>query len=136
MKFPEGVKSEVSSAFELNAKQLVAMQKRLVAVDDGDLKRSIQWRRGTAGKVRYAMGSAPASDLAVVVSAGDTNVRYAHIVEFGAAPHIAGGIFKGAQHPGAPAQPFFFPAYRALRRRFRNRNRRAMKKAIEKSAGG
>ena len=38
-------------------------------------------------------------------------VFYSHLVEFGTAPHINGGIFAGSKHPGTRPQPFMRPAW-------------------------
>ena len=68
-----------------------------------------------------------------VVSVGNSGVRYAHLVEFGAAPHEAGGMFDGAEHPGAPAQPFFWPAVRTTLRTHKRRMLAKVKKAVEQA---
>jgi HK97 gp10 family phage protein len=39
--------------------------------------------------------------------------RYAHLVEFGTAPHWQPNRFGGIMHPGARAKPFMRPAYEA-----------------------
>ena len=41
-------------------------------------------------------------------------VFYSHLVEFGTAPHINGGIFAGSKHPGTRPQPFMRPAWDAM----------------------
>lgn len=37
--------------------------------------------------------------------------RHGHLVEFGTAPHINGGVFAGTQNPGTAARPFMRPAW-------------------------
>lgn len=79
------------------------------------------------------------------VSAGSKEAYYARFVEFGTAASAAseGQLFKrqkGATrgmrrkdkkaHAATPARPFFWPAYRLLRKRLRARMTRAAKKAI------
>lgn len=115
-----------------SADELADMQRRLSPVDDGDLRESITVTPPGATTPPYSQpgGSKTAGPLQAIVTAGNSKVRYAHLVEFGAAPHIAGGIFAGAQHPGAPAQPFFWPSYRVLRKRIKNRTSRTIRKAI------
>lgn len=61
-------------------------------------------------------GSRVAADTEVLVTAGNTDVRYAHLVEFGTAQ--------------AEAQPFFWPGFRLLRQRLQNRLNRAARKAV------
>jgi HK97 gp10 family phage protein len=61
-------------------------------------------------------GSRVAGELEVLVTAGDQDVRYAHLVEFGTSK--------------SEAQPFFWPAFRLLQKRIKNRTRRAIGKAV------
>jgi len=127
---PQATLVNLRDAFAKGAQQVVDAQKRAVPVRSGDLQASIEWNWGTSRKVAYSQGFTGKGDLSVRISAGNTKVRYAHIVEFGAAPHVAGGIFKGAAHPGERAQPYFFPPYRANKKSVKARFRRALKKAI------
>ncbi len=62
-------------------------------------------------------GSRVAGETEVIVTAGNSDVRYAHLVEYGTAD--------------ANAQPFFWTAFRLLRNRAQNRINRAAKKAIK-----
>lgn len=112
---PEGVREAISGALEKNAEELVAMQKRLAPVDAGDLRDSIEWNEG-AGSGRT--GVKGERGLAVVVSAGGPAAFYARFVEFGSQSRAA--------------RPFFFPAYRALRRRMKSRVSRAQNRAIKR----
>jgi HK97 gp10 family phage protein len=54
---------------------------------------------------------------AAAVTAGNSDVRYAHLVEFGTTK--------------APAQPFFWPAFRSQRKRAETRIKRALSKAVK-----
>ncbi|GAA4111171.1 HK97-gp10 family putative phage morphogenesis protein [Aminobacter aganoensis] len=67
-------------------------------------------------------GSRVAGETEVIVTAGNTDVRYAHLVEFGTAQ--------------AEAQPFFWPAFRLLRLRLQNRLNRAARKAVRDEWNG
>ena len=118
------------------ADEISALQKSLAPVDDGDLRASIHVTRPGETTPPYSQpgGSRQAGENEAIVTAGNTKVRYAHLVEFGTAPHVAGGIFEGAQIPAIPAQPFFWPAYRALRSRVRGRITRNINKAIKQAA--
>lgn len=107
-RLPDETKREMLKALNKNADELVAMQKRLAPVDDGMLRDSIQKKPGR-------------HDLAVTVEAGGAEAFYARWVEFGT--------------PTAAAQQFFFPAYRALRKRIKSRITRASTKAAKKVAG-
>lgn len=66
-------------------------------------------------------GSRVAGDTEVIVSAGNSDVRYAHLVEYGTA--------------SAEAQPYFWPAFRLLKKRLQNRIKRAAKKAVKEAWG-
>ena len=70
------------------------------------------------------------------ISAGNTFVRYAHLVEFGTAPHAQGGKFAGTMHPGTPAKPFFYPMYRLGKKRAKSRITRGVNRAAKKVAAG
>jgi len=135
---PTEVRSAIKQALAEGADEITDMQKRLAPVKTGDLRNSIVQTWGGA-RVRYSSLSATAGagdpDLTVRISAGNSKVRYAHLIEFGTAPHINGGKFAGSQHPGTKAQPFFYPPYRALRKRVKSRITRATTKAAKKVAG-
>lgn len=75
-----------------------------------------------------------AGNLQITVFAGGGDAYYARMIEFGTAPHLNGGRFAGSKHPGTAAQPFFFPAFRANRRRAKSRVSRAINKAAKKVA--
>lgn len=135
---PPAVRKALKESITQGADEITAMQRRLAPTKTGKLRASIKQTWG-GGKVAHAsVGGGGAGegdpDLTVTLSAGDRSVRYAHLVEFGTAPHTLGGIFAGAQHPGTTARPFFFPAYRALRRRVKSRITRAAKKAARQVA--
>lgn len=132
-------KEEIRKALALSAGEIVDLMKRTVPVDDGDLRDSITWRYGDEAKVKYSqtLGTAGGGhELSVRISAGNSRVRYAHLVEFGTSAHIVGGKFAGAKHPGSAAQPFFYPSYRLGKRRAKSRVSRAVTKAAKKVAAG
>lgn len=137
-KLPAEVRSAVKQAIAQSADELTDTMKRLAPKDTGKLRDSITQTWG-GGKVAHASlsGGAGATgdpDLTVTITAGNSGVRYAHLVEFGTAPHINGGKYAGTKHPGAKAQPFFFPAYRAQKRRIKGRITRAITKAARAQA--
>lgn len=135
---PAEVRSSIKQALAQGADEITEMQKRMAPAKSGDLRNSIKQTWG-GDKERYSSLSVGAGggdpDLTVRISAGNSKVRYAHLVEFGTAPHINGGKFAGSQHPGTTAQPFFYPPYRALRKRVKSRISRATTKAAKKVAG-
>lgn len=60
--------------------------------------------------------------------------RHGHLVEFGTAPHINGGMFKGSKHPGSKPQPFMRPAWDAEKEPTVDRLRGLLWEQIEKRA--
>lgn len=136
---PEVAKARIQAAMEQGANEIVDMMKSLAPVDDGDLRDSIGWTWGKKPKYAQALATAKSSlagDLTLTIYAGNSKVRYAHLVEFATRAHINGGQFAGTQHPGTAAQPFFFVSWRALRKRTKSRIRAATTKAAKEVAAG
>ncbi len=67
-------------------------------------------------------------ELAAIIHVDDWKAAW---VEFGTAPHINKGEFAGTQNPGTPAQPFFFPGYRARKKQVQARINKAARQAIK-----
>lgn len=126
---PAKVLAATRKAMEQGANELVAMMKRLVPVDEGTLRDSIGWTWGEApaGSMKLAESKTVSRGLKITVYAGNektivTNSRgegwqNAALQEFG--------------RQGVAAQPFFFPSYRAMRKRIKSRVTRAMRAAIK-----
>lgn len=118
---PQVVRSEIGKAIEESAIELSEMQQRLAPKGrTGKLSKS--------NKYRITKGE----EFRAVVFNDDPK---APLVEFGTKAHTAGGRFKGATIPAIPARPFFYPAYRALRKRIKSRVSRSITKGIKKVAG-
>ena len=98
------------------AQLVVNMQKKLVPVDDGDLRDSIHWFFG-AGAVGLQKQT---NETRAVIMAGGKKAPHARIIEFGARNH--------------PKQPFFFPGYRAMRKRAKAIINKGVKAAVQKAA--
>lgn len=142
---PKRVEARAKIAMEAGADELVAMMKRLVPVDDGELRDSIGWTWGDAPAGAKVVTSSEVGErgLKITVYAGNEKAYYAAWVEFGTAPHnvaLGGGTVAGQKvaadgggngHPGGKPQPFFFPSYRSLRKRIRARIRRETAKAFK-----
>lgn len=112
---PGNVKQALREALHQGADELVAMQKSLVPVDEGALRDSI--RKVVDNSGRDVKGD---EGLRVyVIAGGSREGEHATWVEFGT--------------KNTPAQPFFWPSYRFLRRRIRGRVGRAGGKAIRES---
>lgn len=122
---PAKIEAATRKAMETGAQELVDMMKRLAPHRTGELRDSIGWAWNKAPAGATVIGeSAPTSrGLKIVVFAGDEVAFYARFVEFGTS--------------NSPAHPYFFPSYRALRKRIKSRVTREMKKAIRaESANG
>lgn len=150
---PIKVREAVRTALAQNANELVGMMKRLVPVDQGDLRDSIGWTFGDAPDGSISVGAlgggADADDfggIKVTVYAGSKQAWYARFVEHGTSGGVSGqrtnitgshqsksGRKSYRTHPGAAAQPFFYASYRALRKRMRSRLSRARNKAIREA---
>jgi HK97 gp10 family phage protein len=115
------------------AQKIVDLMKRLVPVDDGDLRDSIDWTFGDAPQGAIRIAAARAGALTVTIFAGNEKAYYARFVEFGTAPHTQAGQFAGTQHPGTAAQPFFFPSFRAMRKEVRRMLAKAVREAVRKA---
>lgn len=125
----------LEDAGEKTAREMVSAARNFAPVKSGALRDSIVATPPGGSPPRYSQGSRSVPLGAWLVSAGDTHVRYAHLVEFGTNPHIAGGIHMGAAIPHVRAQPFFWPAYRIVRKRHKARASRAITSAIKKVGG-
>jgi HK97 gp10 family phage protein len=106
-RIPQQTKTELQAELQRSAQDLVALQSSLAPVDQGDLASSIKTSPGK-------------NELAIRVEAGGPNAVYARWQEFG--------------REGQPAQPFFFPAFRALRRTIKRRLSRVAGKAARRDA--
>ncbi|ATU92010.1 HK97 gp10 family phage protein [Phyllobacterium zundukense] len=119
MRMPEAYVKAVVPANEKSATELANLQKRIAPEDTGALKESIAVTGPNQATPAYSQpgGSRVAGPLEVLVTAGDSGVRYAHLVEYGTKE--------------AEAQPFFWIALKLLRKRMENRRSRAGRKAIK-----
>ncbi len=117
-------RDEIRRAMETSADEIVALAKNLVPVDKGDLKDSIGWTWGKAPKGAMTLGKVQTNEVdsgfTITIFAGNSEAYYARWVEFGTQKMAA--------------QPYFYPSYRALRRRSKSRVTRAVTKAIKKVA--
>ncbi len=138
---PDAARKEIAKAMEQSANEIVVLAKSLAPVESGDLQMSIGWSWGDAPKGSMVLGTVKtegkgAGNLRITVFAGGGEAFYARFIEFGTAPHVNQGRFAGSQHPGTAAQPFFYPAYRATRRRAKGRVSRAITKSAKRVAAG
>ncbi|ADH89364.1 phage protein, HK97 gp10 family [Ancylobacter novellus DSM 506] len=116
---PREVKQAVQPALQRSGEELVATMRQLAPEDTGALKESIVATPAGQSTPVYSQpgGATVVPENAVAVTAGNTDVRYAHLVEYGTAE--------------APEQPFFWPAVRLTRKRITSRIKRAVSKAVK-----
>lgn len=117
-------------AMEQGAEELVEAMRRMAPVlkkpdpdrRAGALRDSIRWTWGSAPKGAMVLdrldSGRETAEMRITIYAGNKEAFYARFVEFGT-------------RTGIPAQPFFYPAYRSLRRRIRARITREIRKAIQ-----
>lgn len=132
-KLRDDTAADVAPAMAKAAQDIVDMMQRLVPVNSGELRESIGFTFGAAPKYAQKVTSASFGATTVTIFAGNSRVRYAHLVEFGTAAHINGGLFAGSQHPGTTPKPFFFVSYRALKKEAAKMIRKAIKDAVKRA---
>jgi HK97 gp10 family phage protein len=156
---PPRAEKEIRLAMEAGADEVVTLAKSLAPLgkatgrdssnNPGRLRDSIGWVWGGSvpkgsiklGSVSSGSGRRP-GDLVITIFAGDDKAFYARWVEFGTRPHTIkakdaptltrAGINFGTSvsHPGAStSNAFFYPAYRALRKKIKARISRAVNKS-------
>lgn len=116
---PAVVRKDTEAAAVRAANRMADDMRRLVPVDEGDLKASITVTPPGGSTPSYSVGGGQTVPPgAAAVTAGDETARHAHFVEFGTR--------------SAPAQPFFLPAVRSNRRPAARAIASAGKRAIKK----
>lgn len=115
---PQEVRKAVQPSLVKSGEELAGLMRQLAPEDEGDLKESIAVTAPGEQTPAYSQpgGSRVAGELEVLVTVGNTDVRYPHLQEYGTAHH--------------EAQPFFWPSFRLLRKRLSNRTKRAVAKAV------
>lgn len=136
---PAGVRESVVPSLVKSGDELAGTMKQLAqhSKDSGALIDSITVTLPGQATPAYSQpgGSRVAGEYEVVVTAGNREVRYAHLVEYGTAERINKGLFAGTANPGTEAQPFFWPSVRLLKKRVRSRIRRSIGKAVRSHWG-
>ena len=122
---PKAVREAVKPALVKSADEMASGMKFLAegSRDTGALIDSIQVTGPGMQTPPYSQpgGSYQVKENEAVVTAGNGDVRYAHLVEYGTKK--------------APEQPFFWPTVRTQNKRAANRIKRAMRKAIKDNWG-
>ena len=116
---PDAIRAAAVAALEAEAAKIVASMKARAPKLSGDLAESIGWTWGAAPAGAMVVGTvaARAGDAArITIYAGGGDAFYARFQEFGTVK--------------MPASPFFYPTWRAERRRARSAITRRITKAI------
>lgn len=150
-KLPKAVGDAVRQAMEEGAEEIVQAMRRFVPVDTGALRDSINWCWGDPpadAKVITQLkrsASAGINDNHITIFAGDFDAYYARWVEFGTRARAPGAYRdeKGHRrnagtggHAATQAKPFFYPIWRAYKKRLATRITRNVNAAIKKVAAG
>lgn len=132
---PKAARAAMQPALLKAANQMAADMRAAVPVDEGALKDSIIATPGGQSTPPYSQpgGAVVVPELQVLITAGNSTVRYPHLVEFGTAPHTNQGQFPGTYHSGTEAQPFFWPAVRLNKKKATGAIKRAIRKAVKDS---
>ena len=139
-RLPQASIDKIRPAMEAAADEVVGMAKRLVPVASGALRDSIGWtwgndipagalvigqlrgRKGGSARRRSSRPRGKRQVDSITIFAGDRVAFYARFVEFGTVK--------------TPATPFFYPAYRAQRKRVKASIRKATREAAKAVAKG
>lgn len=131
-RIPGATRAKIRPALQNGANQITSLQKRLVPVRSGELRKSIGWSwRGMPSLMGVASEAAGVwaqsnvhqqGSLIITIYAGNRKAFYARWVEFGTSKMAA--------------QPYFFPGYRAVRKSVKNEIRAAARAAIKDMARG
>lgn len=124
---PKEVRKAVQPALVKSADEIADTMRMLAPVDDGDLRDSITVTSPGFATPPYSQpgGSRVAPSNAALITAGNTDVRYAHLVEYGHGNGVRGST--------VPPHPFFWPAYRIHKKRAAARIKRAISKAVKEA---
>lgn len=124
---PKNVKEAVQPTLQKQADAMADTMRRLApddpATDAPDLKSSIAVTPGGQQTPPYSQpgGSMTVPENAVAVTAGNSDVRYPHLQEYGTTRH--------------PAQPFFWPSVRLHRKKAQQAIKRGVARAVKKEWG-
>ena len=132
---PQAARNAVSPALLKSAEEIAAVQRSLAPEDSGDLKDSITVTAPGQTTPPYSQpgGSMTAPENAAVITVGNADVRYAHLVEYGHGNGFVKGATQGTRGGTVPAHPFFWPGFRMARKRATDRIKRAIGKAIREA---
>ena len=160
-KIPDVVREAAAAAMEEGAQEIVDAMKMAAPIERGDLRDSIGWTWGEVPAGAFMVDEIRSgknkgdqyATMRIKIYAGNKDAFYARFIEFGTAPHsldrnasvaraASGSAINqrrqqsGRQHPGTPAQPFFFPTWKRERAKFQRRIRDRIRKRIKEAFNG
>lgn len=114
--------AEVQPALAKAGDRVAGTMRQLAPEDTGDLKKSIEVTPAGQSTPPYSQpgGETVVPENQVMITAGNTEVRYPHLVEYGTTE--------------SSAQPFFWPAYRLEKKKAAAAIKRAISKAVRQGA--
>lgn len=121
MAIPQAIREDLKPTLMQSGNELADAMRHLAepSRDTGALIESVEVTAPGGNTPAYSQpgGARTAGELEVIVTVGNEDVRYPHLVEYGTAL--------------ADAQPFFWPAVRLLQRRINNRTNRKIRALIK-----
>ena len=121
MKIPLEVRAAAATEALLASLALSEAMRQRAPVDDGVLRASVRVERGRSGDRFFVKAGGPTTTRPVRKGAS-ASYDYALAIELGT--------------KGRPAQPFFYPTYRAAKAQIRAGIAREIRKAVAKFNGG
>lgn len=120
---PQDVKAAVQPALTKQANAMADSMRSLAPVDTGKLRDSIAVTPPDASTPPYSTpgGKMIVPETSVAITAGNKDVRYAHLVEFGTVK--------------MSAEPYFWPAVRLNQKKAKAAIKRAISTAVRKNWG-
>ena len=141
---PNLVVAELTRAMERGARRIVKLMKQLAPVESGALRDSIGWTWGAAPKGALAVGTVAAgkgASIAITIYAGgsETTARKQRRAsgsrksDQGRSGHFDSDNARYQEFGTSkmPAQPYFYPAWRAEKRGFKLSQTAAIRKAAK-----
>lgn len=141
-RMPPAVRDAIGDGLRENALEMARLADRLKPYSGIDV--GVERTRGREDSGIGVKASSGLSFTVFAVGDDDHPDNLARWVEFGTQSSVKGQEVVSAgrsrtsrrTHPGTPAQPFFFPTYRLLRRRFKSRMSRKRNRAIKRVIQG
>lgn len=118
---PQAAREAVKPVLVREAEKIADTMRALAPEDEGDLKGSIAVTGPLEATPPYSQpgGSTVVPENVAAITAGNSDVRYPHLQEYGTTFH--------------PAQPFFWPAFRLGRKKALAAIKRGIGTAIRKA---